>query len=93
MSSSEVIPIVSKRPEIEPYVDADVAANFLAVERATLQAKARKGKVPAHPWGEGRRRMWRFRLSELEQWMNDNLNSAPQKTALTRKTGRAKTAA
>jgi excisionase family DNA binding protein len=75
-SSSEVTPTLGSRPVIEPYVDADVAAQFLSVEKYTLLAKARRGEIPAHPWGTGIRRMWRFRLSELEAWMTENLNTA-----------------
>ncbi len=41
-----------------------------------MLAKARRGELPAHPWGCGVRRMWRFRLSELEAWMTENLNRA-----------------
>ena len=55
----------------EPYVDADGAATFLSIARKTLLALARSGRIPGHPIGQGSRRIWRFRLSELSRWMNE----------------------
>lgn len=49
----------------EPFVDADEAGNFLQLQRRRVLQLARQGKLPAYPIGEGLRRMWRFRLSEL----------------------------
>jgi len=53
----------------EPFVDAERAATFLAMSRKTLLAMARKGKLPGHPVGDGQRRVWKFRVSELDSWM------------------------
>jgi len=53
----------------EPFVDADQAADFLAMSRKTILKLARRGDLPGHPVGRGRRQMWRFRLSELALWM------------------------
>jgi len=53
----------------EPYVDAERAASFLAMSRKTLLAKSRSGHLPGHPIGQGPRKIWRFRLSELSQWL------------------------
>jgi len=50
---------------IEPFVDALQGAEFLAIRRRRLLEMARSGEIPAHPIGRGRRRTWRFRLSEL----------------------------
>ncbi len=53
-------------PEIpEPFVDADEAAQFLSLPRRRVLDLARAKKLPAHPIGDGSRRVWRFRLSEL----------------------------
>lgn len=30
---------------------------------------AREGDLPAYPIGEGKRRLWRFRETDSEQWM------------------------
>lgn len=53
----------------EPFVDAERAANFLAMSRKTLLAKSRNGRLPGHPIGDGPRKIWRFRLSELSRWL------------------------
>jgi hypothetical protein len=53
----------------EPYVDAERAAAHLSISRKTLLRLARKGAVPGHGIGQGRKRMWRFRISELDYWM------------------------
>jgi hypothetical protein len=50
---------------LESFVDAARAAEFLAVKPRWLLDLARAGKIPAHPLGDGARRVWRFRLSEL----------------------------
>jgi excisionase family DNA binding protein len=49
----------------EPFVDADVAAEFLMVKRKTILDWARAGTLPAHRYGRGNRVVWRFRISEL----------------------------
>ena len=51
--------------EIEPFVDATQAANFLYLRARRVLELARRGLIPAYPIGNGRRRVWRFRLSEL----------------------------
>ena len=50
---------------LERFVDADEAAKFLSLKRRRILELVRAGKLPAHPIGEGARRIWRFRLSEL----------------------------
>ena len=50
---------------IEPFVDANAAAEFLVITRRHLLGMARSGLIPAHPIGAGKRKTWRFRLSEL----------------------------
>jgi predicted DNA-binding transcriptional regulator AlpA len=57
--------------QLESYVDAERAATFLAMSRKTLLALSRKGHVPAHPIGRGPRKLWRFRLSELSRWLEE----------------------
>jgi hypothetical protein len=50
---------------LERFVDADEAATFLSIKRRRILELARAGKLPVHPIGDGARRVWRFRLSEL----------------------------
>jgi hypothetical protein len=51
--------------EFEPFVDAAAAGNFLCLRPRRVLELARRGLIPAHPLGNGQRRVWRFRLSEL----------------------------
>jgi excisionase family DNA binding protein len=63
----------SQRPEefsqrfsgLEPFVDADLAAEFLSVKRKTILDWARAGSIPAHRYGRGNKAVWRFRISEI----------------------------
>jgi hypothetical protein len=49
----------------EPFVDADVVAEFISSKRKTILDWARDGSIPSHPFGRGKRTEWRFRLSEI----------------------------
>jgi Helix-turn-helix domain len=49
----------------ERFVDADEAARFLSLTRRRVLDLARSRKLPGHPIGDGARRVWRFRLSEI----------------------------
>jgi Helix-turn-helix domain len=51
--------------DVEPFVDSDTVAQFLAVKRKTILDWARAGIIPAHPFGKGKRAVWRFRISEI----------------------------
>jgi excisionase family DNA binding protein len=51
---------------LEPFVNAMDAAKFVQLHPATVQRLAREGVLPGHPVGDGQRRRWRFRLSELQ---------------------------
>jgi hypothetical protein len=70
MTDSAVI----SRTSWEPYVDAGRASAFLAMPRKTLLDLARKGDLPGHPVGRGPRKTWKFRISELDQWMQTEVN-------------------
>src|ERR1019366_8417120 len=70
------------------------AAQFLGCSRTHLLKLAREGQVPAHPLSSGetkRRRIWRFRLSELEAFMLNGVTPAPSRVGLpANKAGRAR---
>jgi hypothetical protein len=69
------LPTLPPTPLIqEPFVDAERAANFLSMRRKTLLELARRGKLPGHPVGSGQRKMWKFRISELDHWMSAAVN-------------------
>jgi excisionase family DNA binding protein len=49
----------------EPFVTPEEAAAFLKISPVTVKKMAREGWLPAHPIGNGIRKRWRFRISEL----------------------------
>ena len=51
--------------EREPFVDAVAAAEFLRLRPRRVLELARQGLIPAYPLGQGKRRVWRFLLSEV----------------------------
>jgi excisionase family DNA binding protein len=67
----------SQRRTIEPFVDCDRAAEFLSVTRRRVLEMARKKKIPAHPIGQGSRKTWRFRLSELARALSEKSSEVP----------------
>jgi hypothetical protein len=69
-------PTLTPANVLEPFVDAQRAASFLAMPRKTLLALARQGRLPAHGLsGSGKRKIWKFRLSELDYWMRTEVTS------------------
>ena len=50
----------------EPFVDASAVAQFLAITRRQVLELARSGRIPAHPLLGSRRKVWRFKLSEVD---------------------------
>ena len=63
--------------EIEPFVDAVRAAQFLNLRPRRILALAREGSIPAYPVGNGKRRIWRFRLSELASALSSHAVHSP----------------
>ena len=58
--------------DYENYVSARVAAEFLGISETFLGKLARKNQIPAHPLPNGsdsQRCTWRFRLTELREFM------------------------
>lgn len=49
----------------EPLLDSDEAAQLLKIHPKTLQRMARRGEIPGVQVG----RLWRFRRSELNAWV------------------------
>ena len=64
---------------VDPPLSAKEAALILKMNSRTLVSWARCGQVPAHPLGEGKRRLWRFFESELLQWVKTRENDFPRK--------------
>ena len=86
-------PAISLSPTaLEPYVDVKRAASYLSVAVKTLNEWARLEKIPAYPWGDGSRKTWRFKLSELDEWMQGRINSVRRPPLSERRVGREKEA-
>lgn len=60
--------------ELEYFVAADVVAAFLNItRRRVLELVKTKGGLPSHPVpgrGKGSRRTYRFKLSEVNDWLS-----------------------
>ena len=78
MSVSEIKPMsLPNDPPIDPrspgrrfkILDATEAAAIMRMDARTLIRWARLGYVPAHPLGEGKRRLWRFIEDEILDWV------------------------
>lgn len=61
----------------ERFVDPARAAEFLSIRPRRLLELARRNVLPGHPIGQGQRRVWRFRLSELAASVTGGVNSRP----------------
>jgi excisionase family DNA binding protein len=57
----------------EPLLDSREAAALLKIHQKTLERKARMGEVPGYQVAG----KWRFRASELDDWLKSQLNSGP----------------
>lgn len=60
-------------------LDPEEAAEYLRLDKRTVTEWARKGYIPAHPLGEGRRKFWRFFEHELETWLSTQTNGTTGK--------------
>jgi hypothetical protein len=63
----------------EPFVDATKAAEHLSVTRRYLLDCARRGDVPAYRLGTGKRKVWRFRISELSDALRRTRSSRDER--------------
>jgi predicted site-specific integrase-resolvase len=66
-------------------LNPEQAAKVLQMDRRTLIAWARLGYVPAHPLGEGKRKLWRFLEHELLDWVEAQESSKKRPPASTMK--------
>lgn len=65
-------------PSFERLLDLHEAATILGMHWKTLEGKARQRKVPALKVGK----RWRFRLSSLNTWLENELNSTTTNRAV-----------
>lgn len=55
-------------------LDSRGAAAHLLLDEKTITRWARRGYIPAHPLGEGKRKSWRFYTHELDAWLAGSSN-------------------
>ena len=55
----------------EPLIDSEQAAAIIGIHPKTLQKMARAGQIKAVHVGK----LWRFRASNIEEWINGRLAS------------------
>jgi hypothetical protein len=68
---------------LEPFVGAQSVAAFLGVTRRQVLGMARRGVIPAHgliDQGNGTRKLWRFRLSEVADAVAKGVRTPIQST-------------
>ena len=79
MSIQPVLVTTTQLNDVEPFVDADTAAAFVGLTRRTLLRKVRAGKLPGHPLDpQAKKKDWRFKLSELDQFLRSTVHSSLQ---------------
>jgi hypothetical protein len=69
VTTKEFVESSSSIPSSAPYVDSEVAAKYLSIEKRMLMDRARSGQLPGHPLPGSKRKIWRFKLSELDACM------------------------
>lgn len=63
---------VAREPFVpEPLLDTDQAAEIMRIHPKTLQRYARQGIVHGFQLGS----MWRFRASDIDRWISEQLAS------------------
>ena len=71
MFSAHKSTVQTYRAAFEPLLDLQEAAVILGMHWKTLENKARHREVPAFKVGK----RWRFRLSSLNTWLENGINS------------------
>jgi len=61
-------------PEPEPWVAVEEVANHLGIAKDTVYRWIEAKGLPAHRIG----RLWKFKLSEIDEWVHDNEASERQ---------------
>ena len=66
--------------EIEPFINADQAAEFLGMNRLRVVRAPRAGRLPAHPFRRGQGNDWFFLKSVLATFMRGDVESSPARS-------------
>lgn len=54
-------------PDLEPFVDAEVVAEFLSLPRSEVLKLVRESKIRGYAYRGNERHVYRFRLSEVNE--------------------------
>jgi predicted site-specific integrase-resolvase len=68
---------------VHQLLNAEEAAEILRMDTRTVIRWARLGYLPAHPLGEGKRKIWRFLEHELLQWVEARESDRKRSSAST----------
>lgn len=60
-------PLTAPIAQLEPFVDAKVAAEFLALRRPEVLKLTREGRICGYAYRGQERHVYRYRLSEVSQ--------------------------
>jgi len=71
MDKDETTDSTTAAPLFEPLLTAEQAAAFLKIHPKTLKHMAAEGAIPGMHIGK----VWRFRCSALDEWINHQLES------------------
>jgi excisionase family DNA binding protein len=63
---------------IEAFVDVAEAGKFLGLSPSHVRRLVESGRIPGHNYGVGKRKFWRFRLSELSIPVLSEASSVPR---------------
>lgn len=66
MTANFTTPAPSSRIDAVEWLTAEEAARYLKVKAKTIQRWAREGKIQAYSLSGAKRRLWRFRRTELD---------------------------
>lgn len=56
---------MSEITQLEAFVDVGEAGKFLGLSASHVRRLVESGRIPGHNYGAGKRKFWRFKLSEL----------------------------
>lgn len=67
---------------VSEWLTAEEAAAYLKVKVRSLLLWVRQGKVPAYALSGTARRIWRFRMSDLDSYLLSNVVSSHQSSSV-----------
>ncbi|QNI30823.1 helix-turn-helix domain-containing protein [Alloacidobacterium dinghuense] len=60
---------LKSQPQFEPLVSAEVAGKYLGFSGEKVRQMAREGTIPCVPFPGRKRTVWRFRISDLQEYV------------------------